>query len=56
MDSKEKTIKVNFTEEEIQTLQDFLYDDLSREMKLPVFQWTIDGVLVNITVGEDEVI
>jgi len=43
-------IKVNFTQSDIEELQMFLDD----EMQEPVFQWTIDGVLVDITVGDDE--
>ena len=43
-------IKLNFTESDIQELQAFL-DDETQE---PVFQWTIDGILVEITVGDDE--
>ena len=44
------TINLNFTETDIQELQAFLEDG----MKEAVFQWHVDGVTVNITVGDDE--
>lgn len=45
-------IKINFTEEDIQELFDSLGNNRDKQKK--VFEWSIDGTQVIITVGNDE--
>jgi len=50
-----KKITVNFTEQDIQDLQEAFNDMPWDNWTFEVFRWSIDGVDVQITVGSDEV-